>query len=397
MLNRATILLGIFVSSFFVFSCTKWENETVESTYLGLLPPEPNYSFKRGGTSSVDVLECSLLKEGVDQAYRYLHEANFTIEANYQAARNYYEFRAFGLHPKDEIALSSLHASERDALLARVEEVFNTTCELSGYGKPNSADIRKTRAAVGQGGYLGRNFGDENLCFVDAKGVSVAELFKGIAEGAIYLDKILNVHLDHALYNNPELQKANRKIDVLPGRNYTALEHHWDLAYGYYKFWQGHTQGSGLALLRDSKITLYNAFARGRGALTRYRYDSVELEIKNIRTELSRVVAVRAIRSLVGENVTANLREEIRNTLFFLSQACGNLYTLCFARRAEGDPYFSYAEVQALYEKFLIGTGLWDVERLRGDATVDGSLEQIAQEIAKRFDLKLEDIRRQGN
>lgn len=377
-----------------IIACDKWENETVESTYQGIVTPDPTYNFKRAGNSSVDILECKLLKEAVDLTYRHLHEANFTNEELYKLARGYYENGEFGLKPQEEIATSSQHEANRAQLLAEVEDIFTKSCELSGYGKPNASMIRNTLAEEGKGGYLGVNIGDANLCFADAKGVVVAELFQGIADGSIYLDKVLNIHLDDALFQNEALRTAHQNAEVLPGRNYTELEHHWDLAYGYYQYWLPYTQGNGLAILRDSKINLYNAFARGRGALTRYRYDSVELQIKNIRKELSKVVAVRAMRAFVGENTEANLAEEIRNALFFISQGCGALYTLPFTRKEDGSLFFSHAEVQTMLEELTSGRGLWDAERLQGTTDTEGALQHIASTIGQRFGIALEEVKR---
>ena len=135
-----------------IIACDKWENETVESTYQGIITPDPTYNFKRAGNSSVDILECKLLKEAVDLTYRHLHEANFTNEELYKLARGYYENGEFGLKPQEEIATSSQHEANRALLLAEVENIFTKSCELSGYGKPNASMIRNTPAEEGKGG-----------------------------------------------------------------------------------------------------------------------------------------------------------------------------------------------------------------------------------------------------
>ena len=393
--TNLALLVGALCFALTAPSCDKWENETVETTDQGIHTPDPVYRFKRGGKNSVDMQECSLLKEAVDLTYRYLHEANFTTQGLYDLARGYYENGEFGLKPQEEIAASPLQSMHHERLLATVEKIFTTTCTLSGYGLPNASSIRNTRAQAGQGGFLGVHIGDANLCFADPKGVVVAELFQGIVDGGIYLDKILYTHLDEQLFNDEALRTAHQNSEVLPGRNYTALEHHWDLAYGYYQFWIPYTQGNGVRALRESKIRLYNAFANGRGALTRFRYDSVALQIRNIRKELSRVVAVRAMRSFVGENTTANLNEDIRNALFFISQGCGALYTLPFTRKEDGEPYFTLDEIETLLQTLTTSPqGLWDTERLRGDAATEGSLAHLASTIGARYGLSLDEAKR---
>lgn len=393
--TNLALLVGALCFALTAPSCDKWENETVETTDQGIHTPDPVYRFKRGGKNSVDMQECSLLKEAVDLTYRYLHEANFTTQGLYDLARGYYENGEFGLKPREEIAASPLQSMHHERLLATVEKIFTTTCTLSGYGLPNASSIRNTRAQAGKGGFLGVHIGDANLCFADPKGVVVAELFQGIVDGGIYLDKILYTHLDEQLFNDEALRTAHQNSEVLPGRNYTALEHHWDLAYGYYQFWIPYTQGNGVGALRESKIRLYNAFANGRGALTRFRYDSVALQIRNIRAELSKVVAVRAMRSFVGENTTANLNEDIRNALFFISQGCGALYTLPFTRKEDGEPYFTLDEIETLLQTLTSSPqGLWDTERLRGDAATEGSLAHLATTIGARYGLSLDEAKR---
>ena len=215
--------------------------------------------------------------------------------------------------------------NRRKLILNDVEEIFKVTGKLSGLGQPSPGTYRNHKAKIGEGGYVGIHIGDVNIAFADEKGLVVAELFNGIVWGGIYLDKILNVHLNDSLYNDTRLRREHENTSLLPGRNYTELEHHWDLAYGYYQYWLPFVQAGGLPVLRESRIKIYNAFARGRLALTEYRYDEVQQQLQLIRTELSKVAAVRAMNLLVSDITLGNLDEDINNALVFLSQGCGAL------------------------------------------------------------------------
>lgn len=53
--------------------------------------------------------------------------------------------------------------------------------------------------------------------------------------GAIFLDKALGEYLNVDELQNTELIQRHEDQKLITGRNYTELEHHWDLAYGYYK------------------------------------------------------------------------------------------------------------------------------------------------------------------
>lgn len=376
-------------------SCSQWEGETVESAYREPQIPDPSYQFKRNGSSSVDYLECSLLRDPLDYIYSsYLRPANIMHEGTMTRVKGYFNNGEFGLKPQEELATSSLHKANRERILNDVEEIFEVTGKLSGLGQSSPGTYRNHKAVMGEGGYVGIHIGDVNIAFANEKGLVVAEMFNGIIWGGIYLDKILNVHLNDSLYKDSRLRTEHERTALLPGRNYTELEHHWDLAYGYYQYWLPYVQGSGLPLLRESRIKLYNAFARGRLALTEYRYDEVLQQLQVIRAELSKVAAVRAMNLLVSDITVGNLDEDINNALVFLSQACGAVYGLQFTVQESGKPHLSYEQVKAYINELTASNGLWEKQRLLGDETMTGSLKYVAAQIGKTYGLTLNDVKR---
>lgn len=314
--------------------------------------------------------------------------------ANMEKVQDYFTNGEFGLKPKEEVAASSLHKADRDRILKDVEDIFTTTGVLSGLSQTSPGTYRNRRAKPGQGGYVGTHIGDVNIAFANEKGVVVAELFNGVVWGGIYLDKILNIHLNDSLYNDAQLRREHESTSLLPGRNYTQLEHHWDLAYGYYQYWLPFIQTSGLSVLRESRIKIYNAFALGRQALTEFRYDEVQKQLLLIRAELSKVAAVRAMSLLVGEITLANLDEDINNALVFLSKGCGAVYGLQFTLQASGKPHLSYEEATHYIAQLTAGYGLWDKQRLLGAETTEGSLRNVAAAIGRHYGLTLDDIKR---
>lgn len=394
MKKNIVFYLALILFSFAFQSCEHWEGETVESSYILPTMPDPSYQFKRNGGSSVDYLECSLLRDPIDYIYNsYLKIATIMYPANMDKVQSYYTNGEFGLKPKEELAASSLHQADRTRILKDVEDIFTTTGTLSGLGQSSPGTARNRRAIPGIGGYVGTNIGDVNIAFANDKGLVVAEMFNGMMLGGIYLDKILNVHLNDSLYNDARLRREHENTSLLPGRNYTELEHHWDLAYGYYQYWLPFIQTSGLAVLRESRIKIYNAFALGRLALTEFRYQEVQEHLQFTRAELSKVVAVRTMSLLVGEITLANLDEDINNSLVFLSKGCGSIYSLQFTLQPSGKPYFTYNEVKSYINLLTSGKGLWDKERLLGSETTEGSLKNVAASIGKRYGLTLDDIK----
>ena len=377
-----------------LISCEQWEGETVESAYRQPQIPDPTYRFKRNGSSSVDYLECSLLRDPLDYIYNsYLKTASIMYKANMDKVLDYFNNGEFGLKPKEELASSSLHKINRMRILQDIEDIFKTTGVLSGLSQPSPGTYRSRKAKPEQGGYIGTNIGDVNIAFANEKGLIVAELFNGIVWGGIYLDKILNVHLNDSLYKDAGLRREHESTTLLPGRNYTELEHHWDLAYGYYQYWLPFIQTSSLSILRKSRINIYNAFAIGRLALTNFHYDEVLTQLQLIRAELSKVAAVRTMSLLIGEITLVNLDEDVENALVFLSKGCGAIYGLQFTLQSSGKPHISYDEAIRCIAQLTAGKGLWDKHHLLDSESIEGSLKNIASTIGKHYGLTLNDIK----
>lgn len=379
-LNKLLLLPIVLLGT--LSSCTPTSDEVVETAYIYPPTPDPSYSFKRNGASSVDFLECSLVKSPLDHLYSsYLVEANIQYPANMAQVKAYFNEGEFGWSPKSLVSRSALHAADSTKVLADFEQLFLTTAQLSGLGEKSPSVARNQRASQGKAGYVGRHIGDINLAFADERGVVVAELFPEMVRGAIYLDQILNVHLDEAVLRNDSLRKVHEAGALLAGRNYTALEHHWDLAWGYYQYWLPVVEISGDRSSQLRRIALYRAFSLGRQALTEYRYADMLEQWRVIRQELSQVAVRHALELLTGVRTLRNLDEEPAHALPFLSQALGAIYALQFAQTEAGKPLLTYAEAQSLIETLTRDGGLWNRERLLGTNRQEGAIKQVEQQI----------------
>ena len=389
MSNVYSLLPLLLFGLFSLQSCDTTSDEVVETSYIYPPVPDPTYSFKRNGTSSVDILECQLIKQPLDYVYSsFLVEANLMYPANMTRMKSYFDEGEFGWSPRNIVCRSALHAADSSKVLSDVEQIFTITGKLSGLGTISPSAMRNQRAEQGKAGFVGYHIGDVNLSFADEHGVVVAEKFQELVRGAAFLDQILNVHLDEAVLLNEQLRNDHENGKLLPGRNYTALEHHWDLAWGYYQYWQPLVESSEIPALKKSRITLYRAFSLGRQALTEYRYTDALEQMRIVRTELSKVAAANALYLLTGNRTLSNLQEEPAHALPFLGQALGAIYALQFTRTADGKPYFSYDEVNALITSLTAEGGLWERERLLGTMAQEGALYQVEKQIKERFGLK---------
>ena len=126
----------------------------MESAYREPQIPDPSYQFKRTGSSSVDYLECSLLRDPLDYIYSsYLRTANIMYESAMTRVKDYFDHGEFGLKPQEELAASPLHKADRKRILNDVEEIFKVTGKLSGLGQPSPGTYRNHKAKIGEGGY----------------------------------------------------------------------------------------------------------------------------------------------------------------------------------------------------------------------------------------------------
>ncbi len=394
MKTKILLLIGLLST---IISCNLKEEMTVETAYIDplTLPQVLKYKFSRNGISNVDYLECSLIQDPLDIVYYRLSRAGISNKVLYNDLMNYYQNGIYQIKPEQEVVTSPLHQADREKVRQDIIEVINKIAEISGYQSNDPSSHRNRRAEAGRTGYIGYNIGDPNVAFVDEKGVVLSEVFQGMIMGAIYLDKILNYHLDERFFNNKTLRKNHENIVLPEGRNFTELEHHWDLAYGYFGFWRSLTQPEGIPALKDSEQKLFNAFVLGRMELSRYRYDDMKIQLKIIREELSKVVAIRIINYLSGANTIANLKEDTGSDAFnFLSKAYGLIYALQFTRKPDGKPYFTYNQVQNILNKMKKNEGFWDNIRLLADENIEGSVKNIAKKIAKPFSFTPEEVNR---
>lgn len=368
-------------------ACTTWQDETIESSYILPTYPDPEYKFNRNNKSSVDLLECELLKEPADIIYTsFLKEARISGIAQQERLNEYFTQGLYGKAPSNEIAASAMHKPYKTKIDSIFQNLFLQVQTLSGYNHPNNYnEIRNTRAQMGKGGFLGYNIGDANIAFVNNKGIAPAEVYNEMIRGCIYLDKIINVHLLPQLYNDKKLIADQEISNLMPGHNYTELEHHWDLAYGYYQYWLPIVQKNERTALKGSRIKLYNAFATGRLALTEYRFDEARECLNIIRQELSKVAAVHAIQLLSGETTKVNMQEDVSNALVFLSRAYGAIFSLQFAINAQGKPLYTYNEVQQLLATLKQANGLWEQQRLQADANTPGSIAFVVNNIKQHI------------
>ncbi len=373
---KTTKILFVLLLLMSLFSCEdSGVGETVETSNI-LLPMEDiPYKFKRNEVSSVDYYEVDLLTTALDELQRFMRRGNMTRETNYNKFVKDYKEGKYYIKPEQQVASSAF---------AEMQKVRADVMQFIEY----SRKIQKQQeAAEGVFGYVGGKVGFNEKIYVDDKGLAFAEVFSNMLVGAIYLDKILYLHLDEQLFENPELQKQHEDLELLKGKNCTELEHHWDLAYGYFTKIQWIAQANGLSSLKGVERKILDAFVWGRIELGNYRYVEMKEQLEIIRRELSRAFAIQTVEKIVGNITEVNYKEDPKQAFKYLSQAYAMMYSLRFTRKADGSHFFTYDEAKALQQNLLQEKGLWDTQRILAGEDTQGSLKSIAKEIKERYEL----------
>ena len=217
-------------------------------------------------------------------------------------------------------------------------------------------------ATAGNAGRLGKYL-------VDANGVEQGQVIQKALIGALLLDQIDNVLLSEAALS------ADNSA-VVTGKTYTALEHNWDLAYGYLTrnaimttdfsvtpkelFLAGYLNEKN----SSNSPKVYLAFLKGRAAIVNNDQATLKQQADIIRTELEKTMAMSATSYLASWKSGTDLATKAHA----LGEGLGFLYSLRFCTtKYKADAAFSDAQLASL----LSGTnGAWSLTNAQADAVI---------------------------
>lgn len=256
----------------------------------------------------------------------------------------------------------SFAAADADAERTRFKAYFDTVAAVSA--------LASQTASTGVPGRLGSYL-------VNGKGFEYGQFIQKGLIGAIMLDQISNIYL------GTEKQAADN-ITIITGENYTALEHHWDEAYGYLTSneyypkkdpadstkWLEYYLGSYARQVNGTygdPTSIYMAFLKGRAAIANKDINTRELQISTIRTSLEKAIATIAI-SYLNKTKTATTDAAKFHSL---SEGVGFIYALRYAHSAKINKNRSNELMDILMNK---ANGFWSLT----NADIDNARDQIA-------------------
>lgn len=213
-------------------------------------------------------------------------------------------------------------------------------------------------ASDGQAGVL--TSGTSSYLF-DENGHDVAEMFEKSIMGAVFMYQALNVYFGDGKMNVDNTVAVNAGA----GEYYTAMEHHWDEAFGYFgvdpnfptvpatRFWGKYCNSQNATL--NSNADMMNNFLKGRAAIGGNVIADRDAAITAIRSEWEDISAYQAIKYL--NDAIGYFGNDDAKFLHALSEAYGFAWNLRYA--AEDTRNMSVSEHTALMN--LFGTNFWSL------------------------------------
>lgn len=378
------IILPVAAAVVLFASCKKdKDNETLKVPYETLSTSSNYFTTFKGadGNTSVDfsgqTTRINMLKE-MDAYIKTFGTAPLsTSKLNNMFANTGTPFTAADLNAATDKTIISKTAQSFSATDANAERTwfknhFDSIAVASTYAAQT--------AATGVPGKLG-------TYLVNGKGFEYAQFIQKGLMGAMMLDQISNIYL------GTEKMNADNEI-LVSGKNYTALEHHWDEAYGYLTAnevypkqdpadatkWLESYLGSYVRQVNGAygdPTAVYLAFLKGRAAIANKDRATLDVQIAYIRAALEKAVATIAISYL---NKTKTATSDAAR-FHALAEGTGFIYSLRFANAAKIGKAKSDAMLASLMNK---ENGFWSL--------TNADIDVVRDEIATTFSISKDAI-----
>jgi hypothetical protein len=263
------------------------------------------YSFERDGQSTVSFSGQTDRLNMVAEMKAYLQEADAGGVISEQVLLDMFANTggsgggAFSF-TSDRDLRSKTFAPDLDTRL--FEEIFVDAAAASQAGAAG------VTASNGTAGLLVRE-GSGSTILVDARGREFTQLVEKGLMGAVFLHQIYNAYLTDA-----KIGPAVDNATLAEGKNYTAMEHHWDEAFGYFgapvdfasawpsdrsgelRYWAKYSNTSDPELGLNGDIM--DAFIAGRTAIVNNDHDAKDDARDVLYDRLEVVSAATAVHYL---------------------------------------------------------------------------------------------------
>lgn len=262
--------------------------------------------------------------------------------------------------------------------------------------------VKANRNELAEAGKAGQIAQGTTVRYVNEKGLELNQAFAKGLIGGLLADQILNNYLSNAVLDEGDNRSNNDAGITEDGKSYTTMEHKWDEAYGYLYGNPSIPAEDPNSVLNESSDRLlfsylgqvdadedfagiaestFEAFKTGRAAIVAGDYELRDEQVAIIRTNLSKVIGVRAVHYL-KEGEEALAAGNYGSAFHALSEGYGFIYSLRFTNNNFGEPYLEPERVEALRADLLRDNGFWDLTSIM--------LNAMMEEITSKFDFSKE-------
>ncbi|ARA94701.1 hypothetical protein AWN76_017105 [Rhodothermaceae bacterium RA] len=355
-----------------VFTLTDREGETSDITATvttgKLIDTPETYEFTRNGASTVSYSGQTDRLDMVEEMKAYLTTGDQGGVLSEQALLDMFENTGGngGGHfsfTSDRQLKDKTFAPDLDARL--FEDLFARAAAASQNGNAG------VTASNGTAGLITRE-NSGNTILVDENGREFTQLIEKGLMGAVFYNQIYNVYLTDARIGN-----GVENVELVEGENYTAMEHHWDEAFGYWdppldftspwpasrgnedRFWSHYSNvvdNVADGLLGTNKI-LMDAYKEGRTAIVNNDPATRDAQ-RDILYEYHELVAAATAVHYINSTL-AHLNEGHTGEAFHtLSEAWAFVNALKYSPRRK----ISLAQIEEIQETdFGAGGNFWNV------------------------------------
>ncbi|EAP86063.1 DUF4856 domain-containing protein [Croceibacter atlanticus] len=397
---RHLMLSALVATSLATVSCSSDDDSNVIDQPSEINVPS-TYSFSRGGVSTVSfsgqTTRILMSEEIVSSFSDFDNATEASIDAMFAHEEGANDFSSEDLNASNKSVRSKVAAS-RDFFSTNTTESAEIKADFDGFIADQVNIVFPNQNTAAQPGVAGQIADGTSTRYVNESGIELNQYFAKGLIGALMTDQILNNYLSTAVLDEADNRDTNDNDITEEGSAYTTMEHKWDEAYGYL-FGASATADNPVATIGDADSflnkyvgrvegdadfagttqTIFDAFKLGRAAIVAKDYEVRDAQAEIIRTEISKVIGIRAVYYLQQGSV-AITNNDMGAAFHDLSEGIGFVYSLQFTRQpGTNAQLFTRAEVQALIANLLDDgeNGLWNI--------TPESLQEVSEAIASKF------------
>jgi hypothetical protein len=375
------IILSAAVLSILFASCKKDDvtpDENLKVPYSSLTTSTNYFTTFKDATGNTTVNF-----DGQTTRIKMLKELDSYIKTGTTATLSAQTMKNMFRHENSPFTDATLNSATDKTIISKTAQSFSAVDadaerqRFLGYFDQLAAVSAHNTATAAQG-TAGIIMNGTSKYLVNEKGFEYAQFVQKGLIGAMMLDQISNIYLGTE-------KMASDNTAILTGKNYTALEHSWDEAYGYLtsnetfpkrdpndntKFLESFLGGYVRQVGYNSGVpqSIFLAFLTGRAAIVNKDMTKRNEQINFIRSQVETSIATVAI-SYINKTKTAS-NDGAR--FHALSEGVGFIYSLRFAANAKVNKAKSEELLNILLGK---PNGFWDLT----NADLDNVREQLAQ------------------